>query len=205
LFQTAADVAKAATQLGAQPGDIRYKDINADGVIDSKDQTKIGNPFPKFVMGWNLGLEYKNFDFTAFTYLSYGNDIYRGYERNANFTNKFRNILARWTGPGSTNDGHDPRYSFTDPNDNARVSDRYVEDGSFIKIKNLQLGYTLPAALTKNVFNKIRFYAAVKNAATFTRYSGFDPEISGGILGSGVDLGTYPQARTYTLGLDLKF
>jgi hypothetical protein len=85
------------------------------------------------------------------------------------------------------------------------VSDRYVEDGSFIKIKNIQLGYTIPSSLTKNVVNKLRFYLAVKNAATFTRYSGFDPEISGGILGSGVDLGTYPQSRVYTFGLDLKF
>jgi len=205
LFQTTADIAKAPAQAGAQPGDIRFKDVNGDGVIDSKDQTKIGNPFPKFVMGWNLGLEFKGFDFTAFTYLSYGNDIYRAYERNANYTNKFRNILARWTGPGSTNDGRDPRYSFTDLNNNSRVSDRYVEDGSFIKIKNLQLGYTLPASVTKNVISKVRFYVAVKNAATFTHYSGFDPEISGGILASGVDQGTYPQSRVYMAGLDLRF
>jgi TonB-dependent starch-binding outer membrane protein SusC len=205
LFQTTDDVKNSAIQTGAQPGDIRYVDVNGDGKINSDDQTKIGNPFPKFVMGWNLGLEYKNFDFTAFTYVSYGNDIYRAYERNSNYSNKFRNILARWTGPNSTNDAANPRYTFTDVNNNARVSDRYVEDGSFIKIKNLQLGYTLPASIAKGVFNKIRFYGAVKNAFTFTKYSGFDPEISGGILGSGVDLGTYPQARTYTVGLDLKF
>jgi TonB-dependent starch-binding outer membrane protein SusC len=205
LFQTTNDVKNAAKQPGAQAGDIRYVDVNGDGVIDSKDQTQIGNPFPKFVMGWNLGLEYKNFDFTAFTYVSYGNDIYRAYERNANYTNKFRSILGRWTGPNSTNDAANPRYTFTDVNNNARVSDRYVEDGSFIKIKNIQLGYTLPSNIAKGVFNKIRFYGAVKNAFTFTKYSGFDPEISGGILGSGVDLGTYPQARTFMVGLDLKF
>jgi TonB-linked SusC/RagA family outer membrane protein len=205
LFQSQADIAKSPTQAGAQPGDIKYKDINHDGVIDSKDQTNIGNPFPKFVMGWNFGLEYKGFDFTAFTYLSYGNDIYRAYERNANFTNKFRDVLARWTGPGSTNDARYPRYSFTDPNDNTRVSDRYVENGSFIKIKNLQLGYTVPSSVTKNAINRVRFYFAVKNAATFTRYSGFDPEVQGGIFNTGVDIGTYPLARTYTFGFDLKF
>lgn len=205
LFQTSDDVKNAPAQTGAQPGDIRYVDVNGDGVINSKDQTEIGNPFPKFVMGWNIGLEYKNFDFTAFTYISYGNDIYRAYERNSNYSNKFRNILARWTGPNTTNDAANPRYTFTDPNNNARVSDRFVEDGSFAKIKNLQLGYTLPAAIAKGVFNKIRFYGAVKNAFTFTKYSGFDPEISGGILGTGVDLGTYPQARTYLFGLDLRF
>ncbi len=205
LFQTAAEIAKSPVQNNAQPGDIKYVDINHDGVIDSKDQTKIGNPFPKFTMGWNLGIDFKNFDFTAFLYASVGNDIYRAYERNANYTNKFRSILARWTGPNSTNDARYPRYSFTDANDNARVSDRYVEDGSFLKIKNLQLGYTLPGSITKNALTKLRVYVQVKNAYTFTKYTGFDPEISGGILNTGVDLGAYPQARTYLVGLDVKF
>jgi len=156
-------------------------------------------------MGWNLNLEYKGFDFTAFLYASQGNSIYRAYERNANYTNKFRNILARWTGEGSTNDSKNPRYSFTDPNNNARVSERYVEDGSFVKIKNIQLGYTLPNALIKKVASRIRLYAQVKNAFTFTKYSGFDPEISGGIMNSGVDMGSYPQARTFLFGLDVNF
>jgi hypothetical protein len=156
LFQTAADIAKWASQPGAQSGDIKYVDINADGVIDSKDQTKIGDPFLKFTMGWGLNLEYKNWDFTAFLYASVGNNIYRAYERNASFTNKFRSILARWTGPGTTNDARYPRHSFTDPKNNARVSDRYVEDGSFVKIKNLELGYTFPKSFAKNAFNKVR-------------------------------------------------
>ena len=205
LFQTAADVSKWASQPGAQPGDIRYVDINKDGVIDSKDQTNIGNPFPKFTMGWSLNLAYRDFDLTTFLYASVGNDIYRAYERNANFTNKFRSVLARWTGPNSTNDARDPRYSFTDANDNARVSDRYVEDGSFVKIKNLELGYTLPSSVTKRRIDHIRIYVQVKNAYTFTKYTGFDPEIPGGILYTGVDLGSYPQARTYTAGIDVRF
>jgi TonB-linked SusC/RagA family outer membrane protein len=205
LFQNAAEIAKAPTQANAQPGDIRYVDVNGDGVIDSKDQTKIGDPFPRFTMGWNLNMEYKGFDVTVFVYASQGNSIYRAYERNANYTNKFRNILARWTGEGSTNDSKNPRYSFTDPNNNARVSERYVEDGSFVKIKNIQLGYTLPASFTKNMISRIRIYAQVKNAFTFTKYSGFDPEISGGIMNSGFDLGAYPQARTYLVGLDVNF
>ncbi|HXB92928.1 MAG TPA: hypothetical protein VNU72_11590, partial [Puia sp.] len=114
-------------------------------------------------------------------------------------------VLARWTGPGTTNNATDPRYSFVDANDNARVSDRYVEDGSFIKIKNLQLGYTLPASVTKRRIERIRIYVQVKNAYTITKYTGFDPEIPGGILNTGVDLGSYPQARTYTAGIDVKF
>ena len=204
LFQTAADLTKGATQSGAQPGDIRFVDMNGDGKITAADQTKIGDPFPNFTMGWNLNLEYKNFDFNAFTYASVGNDIYRAYERNANYSNKYRAVLARWTGAGTTNDARNPRYSFTDANSNIRVSDRYVEDGSFVKIKNIQLGYTFPASATKKILNKLRIYAQVKNAYTFTKYSGFDPEIAGGILDTGIDRGAYPQARTYAVGIDIK-
>ncbi len=204
LFQNAADLTKGAVQTGAQPGDIRFVDVNGDGRISSADQTKIGDPFPDFTMGWNLNLEYKNFDFSAFTYASVGNDIYRAYERNANYSNKYRAVLARWTGEGSTNDANNPRYSFTDANSNIRVSERYVEDGSFVKIKNIQLGYTFPSSITKKIFNRLRVYAQVKNAYTFTKYSGFDPEIAGGILDTGIDRGSYPQARTYAVGIDIK-
>jgi len=203
LFQSAAEIAKAPTQQGAQPGDIRYADINGDGVINDKDKTKIGDPFPKFTMGWNLSISYKNFDFSSFVYASVGNDIYRAYERNANYTNKFRSILARWTGPNTTNDARYPRYSFTDPNNNARISDRYVEDGSFIKVKNLQLGYTFTRSASKFI-NKVRIYGQVKNAIKLTKYTGYDPEIPGGILATGVDYGAYPQPRTFTVGLDIK-
>ena len=169
-----------------------------------KIKSKIGDPFPKFTMGWNLNVEYKNFDFTAFTYASVGNDIYRAYERNANFTNKYRAVLARWTGEGTTNDARNPRYSFTDANSNIRVSDRYVEDGSFIKLKNVQVGYTFNNTSIKKVFNGLRIYAQVKNAFVITKYSGFDPEIPGGILDTGIDRGAYPQSRTYAIGIDIK-
>lgn len=205
LFQTAEEISKWATQQGAQPGDIKFVDMNNDGEINADDKTQIGNPFPKFTLGWNLNLEYKGFDFSAFTYASYGNDVYRAFERNANYTNKFRGVLNRWTGEGSTNDARYPRYSFTDPNNNARVSDRYVEDGSFIKLKNILVGYTIPSSAAK-WFRSVRVYAQVKNAFTFTKYSGYDPEIpGGGLLDTGVDRGAYPQSRNYALGLDIKF
>lgn len=204
LFQTFDEITKAPTQAGAQPGDIRFVDVNNDGAITAADQTKIGDPFPDFTMGWNLTLEYKNFDFNMFTYASVGNDVYRAYERNANFSNKSRDVLGRWTGAGTTNDARTPRYSFTDANSNIRVSERYVEDGSYVKIKNLQLGYTFPENMTKKVFSRVRVYAQVRNAFTFTKYTGFDPEISGGILDTGIDRGAYPQARTYSFGLDIK-
>jgi len=206
LFQTTDEIAASATQTGAVPGDIKFVDLNGDGVITALDKTKIGDPFPNFTMGWNFNLEYKNFDFSVFTYASVGNDVFRAYERNAQFTNKFRNILDRWTGPGSTNDANNPRYTFSDANSNIRASDRYVEDGSFVKIKNVLLGYTLPdSAYKNNLFSKIRIYVQVKNLLTLTKYSGFDPEIPGGILNTGVDRGAYPQARTISAGLDLKF
>ena len=204
LFQTADEIAKSPKQSAAVPGDIKYADINGDGIINALDQTKIGDPFPDFTMGWTLNLSYKNFDFTAFTYASVGNDVYRAYERNANYSNKARDVLARWTGAGSSNDPRHPRYSFTDANSNIRVSDRYVEDGSFVKIKNLQLGYTIPKTWVKGVFSSARFYVQVKNAYTFTKYSGYDPEIPGGILDTGVDRGSYPQPRTYAVGIDFK-
>ncbi|MFM8255506.1 MAG: SusC/RagA family TonB-linked outer membrane protein [Bacteroidota bacterium] len=204
LFQNQAEIAGSAAQPGAVPGDIRFVDMNKDGLINAQDMTQIGDPFPDFTMGWNLSMEWGKLDFTAFTYASVGNDVYRAYERNANYTNKDRSVLARWTGEGTTNDSRHPRYSFVDANSNIRVSDRYVEDGSFIKIKNIQMGYTIPARSKNSWFSSFRVYGQVRNAFVFTKYTGFDPEIAGGILDTGVDRGSYPQPRTFTLGLDIK-
>jgi TonB-linked SusC/RagA family outer membrane protein len=206
IFQTSEEVASSPTQNGAQPGDIKFADINNDGVINDKDRTVIGNPFPDFTMGWNLGINLGRFDFSAFTYASSGNDVYRAFERNDNYTNKYQDVLDRWTGPGSTNDPRNPRYSFTDPNNNSRVSSRFVEDGSFIKIKNLQLGYTIPVSKDGKGFKSFRVFGQVKNAFVFTKYRGFDPEIAGGgLLDTGIDRGAFPQARNYVLGIDVKF
>lgn len=206
LFQNQTEINASPKQANAKPGDIKFADTNGDGVINDLDRTNIGNPFPDFTMGYSIGFSYKSFDFNTFIYASVGNDIYRAYERNLAMTNKYRGVLARWTGEGSTNDPNNPRYTFTDGNVNTRVSSRYVEDGSFAKIKDIQLGYTLPASLLKSkVISRFRLYAQVKNAYTFTKYSGFDPEISGGILNSGIDRASYPQARTFSMGLDIKF
>ncbi|MBD3750442.1 MAG: TonB-dependent receptor [Sphingobacteriales bacterium] len=206
LFQNYTEIQSSPTQPNAQPGDIKFADINGDGVINDQDRTKIGDPFPKFTMGYNLGFSYKNFDFNTFWYASVGNDVYRAYERNLAMTNKFRGVLARWTGEGTTNDPRNPRFSFTDGNNNTRPSDRYVEDGTFLKIKDVQVGYTFPTSLLKSkVISRLRLFAQVKNAYTFTKYQGFDPEISGGILNSGIDRGAYPQARTFLFGLNMNF
>ncbi|MCE2973109.1 MAG: TonB-dependent receptor [Sediminibacterium sp.] len=204
IFQNAAEIAGAAAQAGAVPGDIRFADIDGNRIINADDKTKIGDPFPDFTIGWNLNITYGNIDLTAFTYASVGNDVYSAWERNGNFTNKYRGVLARWTGEGSTNDPRNPRYSFTDANSNIRVSSRYVEDGSFIRLKNLQLGYTFPSADRKRLFSSMRAYVQARNLFTLTNYSGLDPEIAGGILDTGVDRGAYPQARTISIGLDIK-
>ncbi len=204
IFQNAAEIAGAPAQPGAVPGDIRFADIDGNRIINSDDKTKIGDPFPDFTIGWNLNITYGNIDLTAFTYASVGNDVYSAWERNGNFTNKYRGVLARWTGEGTTNDPRNPRYSFTDANSNIRVSSRYVEDGSFIRLKNLQLGYTFPTADRKRIFSSMRAYVQARNLFTLTKYTGFDPEIAGGILDTGVDRGAYPQARTISIGLDIK-
>jgi TonB-linked SusC/RagA family outer membrane protein len=204
IFQNQAEINAHATQTGAQPGDIKYVDINQDGVINSNDRTKIGDPFPKFTLGWNVSLNYKDFDFNVFTYASVGGDIYRAYDRNLNYTNKFSSILNRWRGEGTSNT--EPRVTFIDTNNNRRASDRYIEDGSFVKIKNIQLGYTLPESVYKATkFTQIRIYTQVKNAFVFTKYSGYDPEISSGVLDTGIDRGNYPQPRIFSMGVNVKF
>lgn len=204
IFQNQAEVAAHATQDGAQPGDIRFADINGDNKIDGEDRTQIGDPFPDFTIGWNVSMDYKNFDFNVFTYASVGGDIFRAYERQLNFTNRFASTLDRWTGEGTSNS--EPRVAFIDSNNNRRASDRYVEDGSFVKIKNIQLGYSLPESAYKATgFSQIRVYGQVKNAFTFTDYSGYDPEISSGVLDTGIDRGSYPQPRIWSLGVNVKF
>ena len=205
IFQTQSEVNSHATQNGAAPGDIRFVDVNADGIINDSDRTEIGDPFADFTFGWNLAVDYKNFDFSVFTYASVGNDIYRAYERNLNYTNRFASTLDRWTGAGTSNS--EPRVTFVDSNNNRRASDRYIEDGSYLRIKNIQLGYTFPESFANQIgFDEIRAYTQVKNLLTLTEYSGYDPEIStGGVLNTGIDIGTYPQPRTWSMGLNIKF
>ena len=205
IFQTQDEVNNHATQNGAVPGDIRFVDVNGDGIVNDNDRTQIGDPFPDFTIGWNLNLDYKAFDLNIFTYASVGNDIYRAYERNLNYTNRFSSTLARWTGAGTSFD--EPRVTFVDSNNNNRASNRYIEDGSYLRIKNIQLGYKFPNTLIDELgFDEVRAYFQVKNALTLTEYSGYDPEISvGGVLNTGIDYGTYPQPRIWSMGLNIKF
>jgi TonB-linked SusC/RagA family outer membrane protein len=208
IFQTQAEVDAHPSQIAlgaeASPGDIRYKDINGDGVIDSDDRTYIGDPIPDYTMGLNLALNYKGFDFIAYTFVSIGNDIVRNYERTQPNVNRLSTSLDRWTGEGTSNTF--PRLTTASTTNNV-FSDYFVEDGSFLRVQNIQLGYTVPKRLTSKVkIEKARLFVSVTNPFTLTNYMGFDPAAStGSPIGSGIDYGFYPAARTYNLGLNLTF
>ncbi|MDT0676566.1 SusC/RagA family TonB-linked outer membrane protein [Autumnicola musiva] len=208
IFQTQAEVdaAPSQTTLGAEasPGDIRYVDINGDGVINTDDRTNIGDYIPDVTMGFNLNLNYKNFDFTGYIYASLGNDMLRNYERNQPNVNRSAYLLDRWTGTGTSNTV--PRVT-TGATSNMVLSDYYVEDASYARIQNVQIGYTLPEDAISSVgISSLRLYAAVNNLYTFTKYRGFDPSASSGdAIGGGIDYGFYPVPRIFMAGLNLNF
>ena len=204
VFQNQAEVDAHATQANASPGDLKYMDINNDGTIDSNDRTSLGDPIPDVTMGFNIGFNYKNFDFGAYTYASVGNDIVRNYERQQNQTNKGIQFLNRWTGEGSTNTFHRVTNG---ANSNSLFSDFYVEDGSYIRIQNVQLGYTFGDKFKEATgIDQVRIYTSVNNVYTFTEYRGFDPSSSSGApIGGGIDFGFYPVPRTYLFGINIKF
>lgn len=206
IFQSQEEVnAHAFQNENTAPGDIRFRDLNSDGVIDINDRTFIGNPIPKFTYGFTADAEFKGFDFSAFVQGSEGNDIYNSTVRyDFSYVNRPVSALNRWTGPGTSN--FEPRVNLNDPNQNARISDRFIEDGSYLRLKNVQLGYTLPKDISKKMkFDKFRVYVSAQNLMTWTNYSGLDPEIGtiGGSLELGIDRGFYPQARTFLGGVNV--
>jgi TonB-linked SusC/RagA family outer membrane protein len=190
---------------GTAPGDIKFKDVNGDGAITAADRTFIGNPNPDFTYGITNNLTFKGFDLSFFIQGSQGNDVYnlnRYITEGALYgtTNGTTRILNRWTGPNTSSDV--PRAVSGDPNTNLRVSTYFVEDGSYARLKNLTLGYTLPSSLMSRISaTQLRLYVTAQNLVTLTKYSGFDPEVSA----SGVDLGIYPQARVFMAGLNIGF
>ncbi|MDB5231759.1 MAG: TonB-dependent receptor [Chitinophagaceae bacterium] len=210
IFQTQADVNSYVNknggliQPGAKPGDFIWADQNGDGVIDANDRTFIGDPTPDWSYGFTVSAAVKGFDLVVFGQGAAGNQIFNGLRRldipTANWTTK---ALNRWTGPGTSNDF--PRLTTTDPNHNfSNPSAFYLESGDYFRIKVLQLGYTLPSSLISKVhFQKVRIYVSGNNLVTLTKYTGFDPEIGGGSYG--IDRGFYPQARSFTAGINLTF
>ncbi|RZK11737.1 MAG: TonB-dependent receptor [Flavobacterium sp.] len=208
IFQNQAEIDAHPSQAGlgaaTSPGDLRFVDVNGDGIIDANDKTDIGDPIPSATMGFNLQLNYKNFDFVGFAYASIGNDMIRNYERNVTLGNRLNYTLDRWTGEGTSNTV--PRVT-TGATANGLLSDYFVEDASFLRIQNVQLGYTIDnKILEKTGMTKARIYVGVNNIYTFTKYKGFDPSASSGApVGGGVDYGFYPMPRTYMLGANINF
>lgn len=205
IFQNQAQIDSSPTlNSNTQPGDLIFVDINNDGVINDDDRTNIGDPIPSATMGLNITFDYGNFDFGAYAFASVGNDIVRNYERNLPRTNRPTQYLNRWTGEGSTNSF--PRVT-TGATNNTLFSDFYVEDGSFVRLQNLQLGYSIAQqTIEKWGISKLRIYVSASNLVTLTKYSGYDPTASTGEpIGGGIDYGFYPNPRTYLLGMNLKF
>ena len=204
IFQTQADVNAHATQLNAAPGDLRFVDTNGDGKIDADDRTNIGDPIADITMGLNLSFNYKRFDFNAYAFASIGNEIVRNYERNLPLTNRPTYFLDRWTGPGTSNTS--PRVT-TGATGNNLFSDFYVEDGSFLRLQSVQLGYSVgQATLEKLQFSKLRFYVTGSNLFTLTKYRGYDPTTSNGApIGGGIDQGFYPSPKTFLFGMNVTF
>lgn len=204
IFQNQSEVNTHAVQPGAEPGDIRFRDLNNDGVINDSDRTVIGNPNSSWLFSMNNSLSYKGFELSVFLQGIAGNKIYNA--NNIDNTgmaaayNQTTDVLKRWQGEGTSNSM--PRAVFGDPNQNTRVSDRFVENGSYLRLKNITLSYTFPKQwLQKAQIENARLSLSCENVATITGYSGFDPEV--GI--NGIDQNRYPISRTFSLGLNFNF
>jgi TonB-linked SusC/RagA family outer membrane protein len=217
IFQNQQQILTHAYQgQGIRPGDVMYKDIIGNGVIGPGDRAFSGSPIPKFTYGATANVSYKNFDLSLFFQGVYGNKIYNqvatdidGFYRPFNITET--TATKSWTGPGSTNTY--PLLSWNDAPNNTQFSTRFLESGSYLKLKNAQLGYKLSSNLLKSLgISSARLYVSATNLLTFTKYTGLDPEMylnnndaSEGPRGAGIDWGTYPSARTITLGINANF
>lgn len=210
IFQNIAEVnaykntSNALIQPSARPGDFKWVDTNGDGVISDNDKQFLGSSIPKLTFGLSLTAEYKGFDAMIFLQGAAGNKIFQGLRRldigNANYQTK---ALSRWTAEGTSNDY--PRLISSDPNGNfGKMSNFYLEKGDYARIKLVQMGYNITNNLLKKVsISKLRVYVTAENLLTLTNYTGYDPEIGGGVFG--IDRGIYPQARSFIAGVQLQF
>lgn len=218
LFKNAAELAAGPIQeTGTGIGDIRFKDLNGDGKIDAKDQKAIGSAIPDFTYSFTNNFKYKNLSLSVVLTGSQGNEIYnftRHYTDGIypGFGDRFANVSTRAINafePGVNENTNEPRITLNDPNGNGRISNRFVEDGSYLRIQNVSLSYDLPSQIFKNsIISKMRLYVNVQNLYTWTKYSGFDPALGNldqNITLSGIDLGRYPVPRTTSMGLNLEF
>lgn len=221
LFQTVDQLYGSAIRAGNDRnpkngtylGDIQFMDHDKSGAIDGEDRVFIGNPNPKFTFGFTNNLSYANFDASIFLTGSYGNDIFNytrvwGEAMTATAGNQMASIKDRWTFENMNTAM--PRYVNGDPNDNAGISNRFIEDGSYLRIQNITLGYNFTSLLQRRIraISRLRAYVTVQNLYTFTNYSGYDPEVgpvNGNVFLSGIDLGRYPVPRTFTGGINVEF
>jgi TonB-linked SusC/RagA family outer membrane protein len=220
IFQNEGDIFTHAYQgNNIRPGDVKYKDIDGDGLITEKDRTHVGSAIPKATFGLNTNFEYKNFDLSLFFQSAVGNKIYyqvatdiEGFYRAFNVTQRVYD--NRWKGEGTSNT--QPRVSWMGSSNNKLPSTRFLADGSYVRMKNVQLGYSIKEDAAKKLgFRSARIYISAQNLLTLTRYPGMDPEMAtsdntrneqfGGDVAAGIDWGTYPSARIYSLGVNLNF
>jgi len=217
IFQNTTQIFTHAYQgASIQPGDVMYKDQDGNGVIDGNDRKHIGSPIPKVTAGLNVTLGYKNWDMSLFFQGAYGQKVFsvinrdiEGFYRPFNVTERY--VENHWTGPGTSNEF--PRASWDASSNNNMFSSRFLEDASYTRLKNFQLGYSIPAeALSKYGFTNVRIYFSGTNLLTFTKFQGLDPEMTqsdnakgSGDLANGIDWGTYPAARSYNVGVNITF
>ena len=220
IFQNDAEIIASAYQGSyIRPGDVKFKDVNGDGVINEKDRTFLGSAIPKYTYGATANLQYANFDLSVFFQGSYGNKLYlqvnqdiEGFYRAFNVTQRVYD--EHWHGKGTSNTM--PRVSWLGSTNNKTPSSRFLEDASYVRLKNLQIGYNIPQKIVnKWRIKNLRIYLTGQNLWTFTKYSGLDPEMNTsdnlnkekyrGDVAAGIDWGTYPSARSYILGVNLNF
>jgi TonB-linked SusC/RagA family outer membrane protein len=221
IFRDLVDLAKSPRQFGRRIGevgnalgDVKFVDVNEDGKVDEKDLTFIGSPHPDFTFGLTNTFSYGGFDMSIFLQGSKGTSIFNFVRRNTEgmdklYTNQLRTVLDRWTPESTNTTSNVPRLLPGSDNPNLSISDRFIEDGSYLRVQNVSIGYTLPTnLLTRVSVARLRVYATVQNLKTFTNYSGYDPEIGAynqRALLMNIDNGRYPQPRTFTFGLNLEF
>lgn len=220
IFQNTAEIIGSAYQGNyIRPGDVKFKDVNEDGVINEKDRTFLGSAIPKYTFGATGNAEYRNFDLSVFFQGTYGNKLYlqvnqdiEGFYRAFNVTQRVYD--ERWHGEGTSNTM--PRVSWLGSSNNKTPSSRFLEDGSYVRLKNVQVGYTLPSKVINRFhINSLRVYLTGQNLWTFTKYTGLDPEMNTsdnlngekyrGDVAAGIDWGTYPSAKSFIFGVNLNF
>ena len=204
IFQTQEELDAYPHNSQAGVGDLRFVDINNDGKIDGNDRTNLGSPIPKFIYGINISLEYLNFDFSLDMQGQYGNKIFNAKEVVRPDPYNFeKHVFDRWTGPGTSNT--EPRPSFGGYN--YSISDKFIQDGSFIRLRTIMIGYSFSEKISNKLrIQKLRVYAKANNLYTFTKFTGYTPEIaSQDVLSNSIDYGIYPVTAIYSFGLNITF